>query len=377
MPLRSKVQCSLCLLFFAAAVFAQSPDDADAAALEASRRLDQALGGTKTAAAPVQIIRGGQEPVWINDPYAAYSRSSHVAAVGMASNRTEAEQKALAALTAIFGRQIQSEFTTVTMYSEAVSRGIVTVSDNTQIRDTVVSAASLDSLVGAEIGSVWDSGKGIVYALVYVEKNKTIAIYSEMIRMNNINIDRLTAMNTGVKNTFDGYARYKLAALISGLNVKYANVVVQSGGPQASSFNLTNTDSLNLEAASIIKNIPVTISVRGDRSNRIRDSFAKVLSGEGLRTQGSSSPYVLEVNADFSEAVFPNNNNKFCRFTVSASLIEKATGSVLLPFNISDRVGYATYEGAESSAITLIERTVSQKYPAAFREYLDTLLPPR
>ena len=360
----------------AGTLYAQS-SDADAAARDAARRLDEALRGGSTAqtAAPPQTTRGGAEPRWVNDPYSAFSRDRYIAAVGHGPNRAEAEARAFAALTSIFGQSIQSDFEVATMYSEAVSRGVLTVSENTQIRDTVVTAASMDALIGAEIGSVWDSGRGIVYALAHLNRERTIAAYSEMVRLNLANIERLTAMSAAQRNTFDGYARYLLAAIISGINTQYANVVAQAGGPSASALNLTNTNALSLEATNIIRNITVGVQVQGDRNNRVRDAFATVLSGEGLRTQGNNPPYTLTVSVDLSEAHFPNNPNVFCRFVVSANLVERSTGAVLLPFNLSDRSGHANFDGAVNAALIQIERQINQRYPPVFREYIAGLLP--
>jgi hypothetical protein len=76
-----------------------------------------------------------------------------------------------------------------------------------------------------------------------------------------------------------------------------------------------------------------------------------------------------------SEARFPNNAFIFCRYTVSANLIEKATGSVLFPFSITDREGHTTYAEAQNRAFISIENFINEKYPDAFREYLAALLP--
>jgi hypothetical protein len=213
-----------------------------------------------------------------------------------------------------------------------------------------------------------------VYALAYIEKERTVFIYTELIRINLRNIENLTSMTAAQKNTFDGYARYKLAAVIAGVNAEYANIISLAGG-SASSVNITSKDAYILEAANIIKNISVGFNVRRDSNNRVRDAFAKALSSEGLRTQGSSTPYVLEINIDMSEAVFPNNNFIFCRYTLSANLIERATGSVILPFNFTDREGHTTYAEAQNRAFIAIERIVNERYPDVFREYLAALLP--
>jgi len=373
------------LLFASHVIYAQSATSADALARDALRRLDEALSGKTSAAsaantasqnpAPVQSTRGGQEPRWVMDPYAAYPRDRYLAAVGFAPNRAEAEKKALAALAAIFGQSIQADFTAVTAYSEAVSKGIVSSSETTNIRDMISRSTSFDMLVSAEIGNVWDDARGTVYAAAYLDKERAIAVYGNMIHTNLKNIEKLTAMTPAEKYTLDGYARYRLAAHIAGINAKHADVIAQCGGPTAASLNLPGADALNIEAANIIKNVAVIVNVKGDSSNRIRDAFTKAVSDKGLRTRGSSPPYTLEVNVDMSEVSFPNNNNKFCRFTVSADLIENATDSIMLPFSFTDRVGYSTYEGAQAAAFMQAEKLIGEKYPAVFREYLEGLLP--
>jgi hypothetical protein len=378
--------CFLAILLFCAnTIYAQSANSVDAQARDALRRLDDAIAGKPTSAdlpapasAPpsqVQPTRGGKEPSWVIDPYAAYPRDRYLAAVGFASNRAEAENKAKAALSAIFGQSIQSDLSIATTYSEAVSKGIVSSAENTNVRDVTSIRTSLDTLIGAEIGNIWDNAKGTVYTIAYLEKERAIAVYGQMISTNLKNIEKLTAMTAAEKNTFDGYARYRLAAILSAINAKYAQIIAQCGGPAAAALNLPGADAINIEANNIIKNITVNVNVKGDRNNRIRDAFTKVLSGEGLRTRGNAPPYTLEVNVGMSEVTFPNNTNKFCSFTVSAELIENSTDSVLLPFNITDREGHLTYEQAQNRAIMQAEKQIGEKYPEIFKEYLDSLLP--
>jgi len=380
---KNKTYALIVVLFFLAnAVYAQQSGGADAQARDAHRRLDEALGGKAFAAnaasqsaAPVQSTRGGQEPRWVIDPYAAYPRERYLAAVGFAPNRAEAEKKALSALTAIFGQSIQADFSIVTAYSEAVSKGIVNSSETANIRDSVSTGVALDTLIGAEIGSIWDDARGTVYAVAYLDKEMAVTVYGNMILTNLRNIEKLTAMTAAEKNTLDGYARYRLAAIISGINEKYARIIAQCGGPTVASLNLPGAEALNIEASNIIKNVAVIVNVKGDSNNRIKDAFTKVLSGEGLRTRGNSPPYTMEVNVNLSEAVFPNNPNKFCRLTISAELIENSTNSVLLPFSFSDRIGHSTYEAAQAAALVQAEKLIGEKYPAVFKEYLDSLLP--
>jgi hypothetical protein len=384
---------ALILLLFSGVLGAQNPADA-AAAQDALRRLDEALsgntantaGGTIVGAATdnqrtsqhnvptAQVTSGGRQPNWVNDPYITYPREHFIAAIGFGPNRQQAEARALAVLAAIFGQSIRSDFTVITMYTEAVNRGVVNVSENTNIRDTITRAASMDNLVGAEIGNIWDSGRGTVYAVAYMDRARTISIYSDMIIINNRNIHLLTAMSNDEKNTLDGYARFRLAAQIAGINSNYAAIITQLGGSTAS-LNLSAPDSFLLEATNIIRNITVTVRVVNDRANRIQDAFARVLSSEGLRTRGNNPRYTLEVRLDASEVTFPNNAHIFCRIEASANLIDNTTGASLLPFNFNDRAGHTTYANAEAAAFTNTERIIAERYPAILREYLASLIP--
>lgn len=368
----------LILNLFSLPISPQSLTNYQAAADDATRRLEEALNGGSTSGAgktaTVQTSKGGTKPRWINNPYIDYPQNRYIAAVGNAKNRTDAEKQAYASLTSFFSQSVKTDYIVASAYNEAVKNGIVSVSENTNVRETIAVAASLDNLIGAAIGNVWDDGRGTVYALAYLEKERTVVIYTEIIRINQCNIENLISMNPSIKNTFDGYARYKLAALIAGVNVQYTNIVSLAGGSTAS-LNMTSADTLLLEAANIIKNITVGFTVKQDKNNRVRDAFAKALSGEGLRTQGGSPPYILEINIDMEEVKYPNNNFIFCRYTLSANLVEKSAGTVLFPFNITDREGHTTYTEAQNRAFISIEKIINEKYPEAFREYLAVLIP--
>ena len=351
----------------------KSFDKSKSAADDATRRLEEALG-TGSNQSPVQTTSGGTQPAWVSSPYSAYSRDQYIAVVGAAADRSEAEKRAFAGIAAFFGQSVQTDLAVSTAYSEAISNGVISVSENTNVREMIITAASMDTLIGAEIGNVWEDSRRNFYALAYIEKEKTVVIYTELINVNEKNIENLTSMDNTEKYTFNGYARYKLAALLAGINKDYANIVSLSGGSTAS-LKLTNAGDLTFETNNIIKNISVNFNVNGDLNNRVRDAFAKVLNAEGLRTQGSNSPYTLEINIEMGETSYPNSNNIFYQYTISANLIERSTGSVLLPFNISDREGRLTYAEAQNRAYTVIEEAVADRYSAVFREYLAALLP--
>ncbi|MCL2809373.1 MAG: LPP20 family lipoprotein [Treponema sp.] len=378
--MKFKILVFLFLGIFTHVLFAQSLANSQAAADDATRRLEEALRGGSAAsgntqnAPAAQVTRGGERPAWVINPYATLSQDHYVAAVGYASNRAEAERRALANLVVFFGISIDTRLEVTSIYSEAVNNGLISSSENTHVNDTIATAASLNNLIGAQVVSVWDDGRGTVNVLAYIEKERTAVIYTQLIRLNQSNIENLTRMSNAEKNTFTGLQRFRLAVILAGINAEYAGIVSLVGGSTVS-LNITTADSLNLEIQNIIRNISVGFSITGDSNNRVRDAFARVLNSEGLRTQGSNTPYVLEISINMAEAVFPNNNFIFCRFTVNANLVERATGSVILSFTITDREGHTTYEEAQARSYLRIERMITESYPGLLREYLAALMP--
>jgi hypothetical protein len=103
-------------ILFTFTLFAQSPAEAEAAAREAQRRLEEALSGrpsgsgTTQSITPVQVTRGGTQPSWIDDPYTVYNRNFYIAVVGHAANRAEAEKHAFVELVSFFGMSTGNQF---------------------------------------------------------------------------------------------------------------------------------------------------------------------------------------------------------------------------------------------------------------------------
>jgi hypothetical protein len=138
---------------------------------------------------------------------------------------------------------------------------------------------------------------------------------------------------------------------------------------------MTSASSLNLEAENIIKSITVAVNVKGDKNNRIKDAFSKIILAEGIRTQGNAPVYTLDINVNLDELVIANNKYKWYSFTLNANLIENKSNAELLPYNYSDRAGHTSLASAENTAFILMEKDINDKYKNIFKEYIAGLFP--
>jgi hypothetical protein len=328
-------------------------------------------------ASPAQGNRG--RPAWVDTPDLVYGKQRYVAAVGFGPVREQAERNALSNLTAVFGQSIQAEMKSVASYSEAVKSGAIQVSENVSVQQAITTSAEMDSLLGAEIADVWYDGTSAYYAAAVMEKEKTVLLYADLIRTNSRIITDLTTMRETEKNTLNGYSRYQLAAAIADTNRVYANVLTYVGNTtDINPGAMKRGDDYRLEAAGIVRNIPIEVVVSGDRSNRIKNAFTRAVGSAGFRTGGANQRYRLVVTLDLRPAEYADPRYQYVRFAVDANLTDTAEGnSVLFPFNVSGREGHINIPEAEIRALTNAEKRIEETYPPALAEYLAELLPRR
>jgi hypothetical protein len=313
-------------------------------------------------------------PAWVLSPYSVYNQAVYMAAVGHGGNRAAAERNGFAALTAIFGQSIQAEFSNLTHYSEAVTNGSLSVSENNAVIDAVKTSSEMDSLIGAEIADVWwDGNDKLWYAAAVLEKQKAAALYSELLRGNQRLLNEITSIPDAEKNTLEAFSRYQLAASVADANHLYANLLSVLGGGSGTSDSKKGGD-YRLEAAKIARNIPIAVNVEGDRQNRIANAFAVALGRLGFTSGGNNNRYVLNAKVNLSSANLPGNSFEFCRYNIDSYLTDTANGGRLAPYNITGREGHTAMSEAEIRAVSAAAKKIESGYEQVFNDFFSTNL---
>jgi hypothetical protein len=128
-------------------------------------------------------------------------------------------------------------------------------------------------------------------------------------------------------------------------------------------------------ANTVIKAIPVLVTVENDRDGRIRGAFAAALAAKGFGTGGNNSRYQLQARLSLSEA--PTQTNKFARYVVDGNFVDTATGIILFNYNINGREGHLNLPEAENRAVRAAENKIKGDYAAALTAFLSQLIPKR
>jgi hypothetical protein len=312
-------------------------------------------------------------PSWVRDPYTRFDRQTTVAAVGRGGSPEIAEASAYGNLAAFFGQSIEFDERTAERYQEAVRNGLTAAwSVNTEVDTAIARSARLDTLVGAEIADTWNDYTNY-FAVAVLNKTRAVQIYSDIVRSNQRMIENLINIPPAERNTLNGFSRYQFAATVADMTIPYINLLSLIGGPPVQGFRSGN--NLRLEALDITRAIPVNIRVQNDRSARIHGAFARALSELGFQSGGINSRYLLDVNVIISPVTIAGNPNLFSRIELAANLIDTGNGTVLLPFNFSDRQGHTSQSEADNRVIMAAERKINTEYADFLHDYLFRLLP--
>jgi len=362
--------------------------EAQAAANEAQDRMDGKQPASSQGGLPAQgaaqgassakqepvLNTGKNQPAWVNSVDSVYNRNQYVAASGGASSREMAEKNALSNLIAIFGQSVIADQTVTNIYKEVVNSGKTGgYTDSTDIENTIRTAASMDSLVGAEIREVWYDSKSEYFAVAVMEKAKTARLYSEMIKANQNLIKNLVNMSQAEKNSMEGYSRYQFAAVVADINISYGNLLRVIGATPPGELKIG--DDYRLEAVDIAKAIPIGLKVQNDKAERIQGAFAKAVSDLKFRSGGVNSRYVLDVNIVTSPVDLPNQSNKYTRIELRANLMDTSSGTVLLPYNYNTREGHVSQSEADNRAYSAAEKKIKDDYAKIFNNYISQLIP--
>jgi hypothetical protein len=328
--------------------------------------------GASTASAPAGVNGGAAKPAWVDSPDAVYSRNAYVAGVGFGKDRASAEQSALAALSSIFRQSLQADQTISSSYQEAVKNGVtVNWTENTSVENAIKTSTAME-LVGAEIRDTWSDG-GAFYAVAVMEKERTARLYTQMVQDNRRIIGALVDIPAAGRNSMDSLARFQFAGVVAEANQIFSTVLSVIGAPVPA--GIQSPEDYRLEAANIIKNIPVSVSVGNDRDNRIRGAFASALSSAGFRTGGNNSRYRLQAWISLTELELPNQTNKFVRYSVEGNFVDTTTANILFPYSIVGREGHQILSEAENRALRAAENKIREEYTQFLSAYLSQLIP--
>jgi len=313
-------------------------------------------------------------PAWVETPAERYPEQSYMTAVGEGHAQKAAEASAIEALAAIFDRKIESQ--TQSSLDYASVQGKEAAKKDKRINQTISISTNIEQLIGVEIKETWLSPGGTYYALAVLEKSKAIAVYRKKIEHNKQAIIALMDIPADVKNTMTECARYKAAYTKAEENAVYLPCLLLLNPAAGTLANDENPSPSVIKAKwlAALKNMPVSITVSGDKNDKIKASFAKVFTSAGFTLSApDTGRYSMAVSLDISDEKIQGNNKAVLRYSLDSALTDKASGETLLPFSLSGREIHLNKANAEAKLFKTLDKKIAENFKAAFEEYIGHL----
>ena len=316
------------------------------------------------------------QPAWVRNPHAGHNRLAYVAAVGSGNSRQAAERDALRGIAGVFGLNIRAAEEITMLYQEMVVDGATAWTQQAEYRSIIETSIVMDNLMGASVHSTWEDGRGTFFVLAVLNRATAVLLYSDRIRANQDIIRNLTTMPDAQRFSFDGFSRYRFAAVFADMSFAYSEILVVLGAPWAGP--LRRGEWFLQRSQEILSEIPIGINVRNDRGGRVQGAFAGAFAGLGFRSAGVNPRFVLDVNVNTwrDEHLVPGV--EFAWVELSANLTDTHARAVLLPYGFNLRgSGHFTMAGAENLAFNDAVQRIDREYGNMLADYLARLIPRR
>jgi hypothetical protein len=314
-------------------------------------------------------------PDWVHGPKAkAYPDDQFMIGVGQGDSRAIAEDRAYAALARIFKVDVTSQSKDWESYVNMERTG--NVRNERRLMVETLTKVSTDKLLeNAKIADTWQDPRTQTYsALAVLHRSSTRALLSSRIAELDDTIDRdlKTSQETTIKLLkLRGLHRAARNLLVRDSFNQDLRVV--AGSPISTQVSIAAV-SQELEKF-LRENLTVTVDVRGDQADSVRQAIIETLLREGLpvSTVAPGDPKAPDLAISGETRLWPVDlpDPKFryvrwCADFVMLSSDSRIVGGVAR----SGREGHLTYREASNRALRSLQEEVTTAIVKAFNEQI-------
>ena len=310
-------------------------------------------------------------PNWFLSPEEAYSESRYLTAVASASSAQAAQDKAFGNLARIFEADIQASQALREEYEEVQRGGTVTQSQQDTRMITRSDIRSNQKLLNSEVLEQQQVGD-TYYAMVGMERQETVSIYTEEIETNRSKIKDYRATAQQTENPITRLAFLQKALVFAKVNdrlVTQRNIVAGGAAPSAGASPVTALEKSVREAQAAC---PVVVQAASDDiPSSIVDQVGATLETAGFRVVASPEESILEARVKYNERpALESRDQEFLRWTLAIELTDRTIQQTLETFTTEQRAGAMSEAALKRRAHNGARRAVEND----FSTFLDQTL---
>ncbi len=313
---------------------------------------------------------GDRAPGWVNGSAELYPSELYIVGMGSGDERSDAETRARAAVSAVFSVHVSAQ-TAITTAQTEVTEGGKTRFSATQAVVQDAKSTTDRVLEGVAIAESWqDPTTKRIYALAVLNRKKAAVVLR----------DKLGDLETAVKPQVVQLAKateplrragagFRIQALAKNRDNLIADLrVIQPGADTAGEADWSTA---RRDADAAVRALQVSLRVAGSENARaIQTGVVKSLNALGICTVDGTTPPDIAVAVNLDLAVSgPREGWYYARLTATATVTDPKTGTQILQFDASVRPAASEPGEASHRAADAVAKKVAENLQPALQAF--------
>lgn len=309
-------------------------------------------------------------PAWVDNPALEYHARQYLSAVGIGSNRAQAEDNARANLAKIFQTKVSSSSGYEERYQELVDSENSSFSNQTE-QSASVEVLSSQTLSNVKIGPSWTDDLGRVYVLAYLHRSSTAEIQRSIIEDNGRQIMALLARAVESSAIWENYALLSAAEKISRTNQELLTQMRILSSDEATFITLPyDAEILSAQIDAIKQKISFDIIGTDDEALPLLPQIKEVINSFGFKISENAENQI-RISYQTQELNLDNPNYKYIRYQMNIAVIDHQ-GCEMFNFSDSNREAHFSFSDARDRALRTAAEKISQDFKQNFEAFLQS-----
>ncbi len=326
------------------------------------------VGGCVTA--PVDVVKSGRRPMWMNNPQSKYPLKYYLTAVGEGDSLKDAQSVAVGNLAKIFRSDIKVEEHLQERYCELI--GDKSSYQETSKFDRDVRISSGMSLVNVQYAESYRDTVGRIYALAYINRHQTSKIYVSRLEENN---ERTVSYVEKSRSSVPAveYAGLSAAVAIStGSQLLLEQLDVISSVTKKETSMSFEHDELLQQLADAAGRVHFTVSVVGDQSEKICGALESLVTDMGFVID-KRSPLEIKCEVMLEGTDLKRDDLSFVRYEAKIDVLD-ISGQTVVSVSKRGREGHVSKAEAEARCVRTVASLIDRDLKARLQKYFDGLV---
>jgi len=322
------------------------------------------------ATAPVKVIGSGSRPSWMENPHRKYPMKYYIAAVGEGDSLSDAQSVAAGNLAKIFKTEIDVEEHLDERYFELIGDKN-SYQEKTKFDRHVRINLSMN-LVNIQYAESYKDNTGRIYALAFINRSKTAAIYKTRLAEND---ERTSAFVKLAESSVPSvrYAAISAAESVSrGSQLLLEQLDIIAPSVKKSIFMSYKHDDLVRQLTEAAEMVHFNISIDNDEEGKIRGALESLITDMGF-VINRQSEFKIKGSLTFEDTDLKRENITFIRYKAKLDLIDIG-GRTVVSVSKKGREGHISEKEARARCIRTIESMVNHDFKIKIQNYFDGLV---